>query len=111
MNANDESTVVLEGRLSLRNASEIRDRLKAAVDRFGAVSIDVRDVAALDASIIQILVAARKYARRLGRGCSLLVAADSPFEATLVRAGVLGSGGACRTSEDTFWTPGEVRKS
>ncbi len=106
-----KTTVALTGKLGLREAFEVHQQLKQAIERFETVRIDVRKAATLDISIIQLLVAARKYAQRLERSLSVVSTADSPFEVALVRAGMLGAGATCRTDGERFWTPEEARKS
>jgi anti-anti-sigma regulatory factor len=82
------STVVsLVGDLGLREASEVRGRLLAALSAGVAVVVDARGLAGADLAIVQLLVAAHKSAARQGVPLRLLA----------------GANGALRAAEGAFW--------
>lgn len=65
------TTIALEGRLGLRDAKGVRQRLLDAFGQFEAITIDVRSVEETDTSLLQPLIAARKKAGAQGRELSL----------------------------------------
>ena len=95
--------IPLEGKLALRDVTQVHQQLNDAMSAFNAVEIDVRDLADVDISIVQLVVAARKSAERFGQALNLVTKSGSAFEATLVKAGFLGADGVCRSADDRFW--------
>ncbi len=74
-----ESTVrevMLSGSLSLRSASEIRQRLLAALDEADTVKLLLRDIEDVDLSLVQIICAAHRSA--ILKNKSLILQNDLP---------------------------------
>lgn len=90
--------------MSLKDARDFNSQLSDAITQFDAIDIDVREVKSIDVSTLQLLVAAKTSAISQGRKVTLLSRRQSPFEATAVAAGLLGSQGESRTSDERFWT-------
>ena len=95
--------IPLEGKLGLRDVTQVRQYLSDAMSAFKAVEVDIRDLAEADISIVQVLAAARRSAELLGQSLSLVTKSGCAFEETLVKAGFLGVGGVCRNEGERFW--------
>jgi anti-anti-sigma regulatory factor len=96
-------SIRLEGSLGLRDAKRVHELLKNAVGGFRAVEIDVSAVEGIDISIIQLIASARKSAEQRQRMVTLSGSPAEAFTATLVKVGLLGSDGACRSTDEAFW--------
>lgn len=97
------STIVLEGRLGLRDAKGLQQRLLDAFGQFEAITIDVRSLEQADTSLLQLLIAARKKATAQGNQLTLLAEPRGALETLLSRVGLLGATGECRREDDQFW--------
>jgi hypothetical protein len=95
--------VPLEGKLGLRDVTQVHQLLSDALSAFKAVEIDLRGLTEVDISIVQLVVAARRSAELFGQSLSLVTKSGCAFEATLVKAGFLGAGGVCRSAGERFW--------
>jgi anti-anti-sigma regulatory factor len=95
--------IPLEGKLGLRDVAQVRQLLSDALSAFKAVEIDLRDLTEVDISIVQLVVAARSSAELFGQSLSLATKSGCAFEATLVKAGFLGTDGVCRNAGERFW--------
>ena len=95
--------IPLEGKLGLRDVTQVRRYLSDAMSAFNAVEVDIRDIVEADISIVQVLAAARRSAELLGQSLSIVTKSGCAFEATLVKAGFLGAGGVCRSEDELFW--------
>ena len=83
----------LSGDLSLRNISELHQRLAKALAEHESIVIDTSDVESVDAGTLQLLVAAAKTAAASGRSLSLTAEAATPMASALVRAGFFTEAG------------------
>jgi len=95
--------IPLEGKLGLQDVAQVHQLLSDAMNAFKAVEIDLRDLAEVDISIVQLVVAARRSAEQFGQSLSLVTKSGSAFGATLVKAGFLGADGVCRSAGERFW--------
>jgi anti-anti-sigma regulatory factor len=95
--------ISLDGKLGLRDATQVHQVISDAMDAFNAVEIDLRDLTEVDISIVQLVAAARRRAELRGHSLSLLTKSGGAFEATLVKAGFLGADGVCRSAGERFW--------
>lgn len=62
--------VLLEGQLVVRNAKKIKNELTAALTGSQNVVVALRHVAKMDLAVIQLLIALKKSAGKLGRNVS-----------------------------------------
>lgn len=90
------TTIAFTGEQTIRTVAEAADRLKEVLAGGGAVEIDCGAVTEADLAFVQVLLAARKSAARLGIGLSLAAPADGPLLACLKTGGLLAS-------EPGFW--------
>jgi anti-anti-sigma regulatory factor len=97
------TTIVLDGHLGLRDVRSLQQRLLDAYNQFDAVALDVRGIEHVDASVIQLFIAARKKAAELGHRLTLSSTSGGALETALSEIGLLGPGGACRREDDQFW--------
>ncbi|MGR2737865.1 STAS domain-containing protein [Billgrantia sp. Q4P2] len=84
-----EAVVKLQGSPSLRDTHEIRQRLMEALEAGNPVVLDVRDLAEVDISILQLLIAARISAMHRGVELRLIAASEGIFQDALERFGLL----------------------
>jgi anti-anti-sigma regulatory factor len=98
-----EGRVQLQGSLSLRDARRLHGLLQDAISASREVQVDLREVSAVDVSIIQLIASARKSAEQRGRKLTLVTGSSGAFEATLAKAGFLGGDGTCRNTDEAFW--------
>jgi ABC-type transporter Mla MlaB component len=83
----------LSGDLSLRNISELHQRLTRALAEHQAITIDTAEVESVDAGTLQLLVSAAKSATAAGRALSLAADAATPMGRALIRAGFFAENG------------------
>jgi len=94
--------LVLDGALTVRIAPAIGSTLLEAIRAHAVVSIDCSAATELDLSFIQLLIAARGSALRLGRLVGLAAAPDG------VLLDALTPDGFRPTEADGFWFEGAV---
>lgn len=97
------TTIVLEGRLGLRDAKRLQQRLLDAFGQFESITIDVRSLEQADTSLLQLLIAARKKATAQGNQLTLQSEPRGALETLLSRTGLIGAPGECRREDDQFW--------
>jgi anti-anti-sigma regulatory factor len=102
----DGFRVGLDGALTVRRASEIRDQLRAALRAHRSVQVDCSEVTEVDISFIQLMLAARTTALESGKSFSLSGAATGVLRETLVRGGFIATQGRPPTPHEDFWTSG-----
>ena len=86
--------------------TEIRETattLRALIEGEDAVTIDLSDAREIDASGVQLLIAARRSAARSNNPFSILAARGGALEQALVRVGLLGADGEPRSAEEQAW--------
>ena len=81
-------TAVLSGDLSIRDAGNIRDRLAQLVSDGGPVRIDLGSLTSLDASVVQLLIAAKRSADRRGRAFEIHGVEKSPLPDFMTAVGL-----------------------
>ena len=96
-------TLRLEATLGLRDAADIHARLLKAVGEHDEVRIDTAGVQNVDITIIQLLVAANRSARKRGRSFMLADAPTGAFKDALISAGLLDSTGQCLAPSEAAW--------
>lgn len=94
----------LSGDLSLRNISELHQRLTEALADHQAIDLQTAEVESADAGTLQLLVSAAKTAAATGRTLSLAADAASPMGRALVRAGFFTEGGRLLVPTLSSWT-------
>lgn len=92
----------IEGELSVRNAPSLARELREALAAHGAVVIDARALTATDISIVQVLVAAHRSARELGRSLRVEGAGSGALGGVLRRSGLMPETPAA-TNQPTAW--------
>lgn len=98
-------TFALSGAIGLKNAPELVERLRAALDQSGALVIDADALESIDVAAIQLLVSAHKSAVAQGKSLSLRAAPAGALRATLLKAGFIDEQGRALTPEGVFWQP------
>ena len=96
--------LAFSGEQTIRNCTEARDRLLAALAESDAIDIDCRSVTEVDLSFVQIIFAARRSADATGRRLRLSAPADRPLRDILYRGGFVGGDAAAGSADDAFWT-------
>ena len=84
-----KQTIRLEGILGLRDSETIKSQLLEAIQASAAVHIDARDLAEVDVSVIQLLIAAQKSAFLKGTTYTLSTPANGALAQALDRGGFL----------------------
>jgi ABC-type transporter Mla MlaB component len=102
-----DGSLVLDGALTVRNAPAIGSTLLEAIRAHPVVSIDCSAATELDLSFIQLLLAARLSAVRLGRLVGLAAAPDGMLLDALTRGGFHPTEPAAGAA-DGFWFEGAV---
>lgn len=80
--------ISFDGELTARDAVSLHEIMLAAMQQDQEIVVDTRTLVSLDTSIVQILLASRKSAERLGRKLTILTGRDGVLPATLDRLGV-----------------------
>jgi anti-anti-sigma regulatory factor len=93
--------ITLGGDLGLRETNAIREQLLDAFDMHTAVELDIRDLAGIDISIVQLLIAADKMAEARGHSFQVLAEANGPLRDAMARGGLLAI--AAGTPFDVHW--------
>jgi ABC-type transporter Mla MlaB component len=89
--------LTLDGVLTMRTTEATHAKLLAAADR-QAVEIDCSGATEVDASFIQLVLAARASARQQQRVLTLAQPADGPLRQALQRGGFLVA-----SADQAFW--------
>jgi len=92
--------------VTLRTAADLRAELLALLRPSHAVTFDCSALAEADLSLVQLLVAFRKSADRLGMTVSLKEAASGAFAQLLIRSGFLTAPAGDPDHDDPFWLKG-----
>lgn len=103
--AAEETCLVLQGPLLLRQADELRAQLLQALQSQSRLEIDCGGVTEADLSAVQALLSAGRSARRGGKPVSLRGAPAPALCAALVRAGFPPAADAAGFSH---WMQGEA---
>lgn len=97
-------TVRLAGELGLRGIEALKAEIAAAIAEHAAVGFDTAAVESIDASVIQLLLAAQKTANAEGKALSLAAADGSPLANTLTTLGLVAADGRGLVPETSTWT-------
>ena len=100
----NQISILLEGKIALRDAPGVLQGLDDAVKRFAHIEIDMSAVVEVDLCALQLLVSARKSASALGRKLTLVVAPNGAVAAGLIRVGLVGRDGRPRNAAEEFWS-------
>jgi anti-anti-sigma regulatory factor len=104
--AQDSGPLTLPDSATIRTIEAIRAELLAMIERQGAVAVDCARLAEADLSLVQVLLAARKTARRVGKTLTLAQPASGALRDVLLRAGFLSAAGHPPKEDDAFWLQG-----
>jgi len=100
--------IVLEGPATIRNVEELHAILAAALDYSGSVTVDCAGITDADLSLIQLLLAARKSARRSGQTLVLSAPADGALREALLQGGFMPvDDDEAGSDEQAFWLKGK----
>lgn len=94
-------THILPVDAGIRNAAEVANGLKQALDSHNAIGIETRALAAADITTVQTLLAARISAEAKGKTLTLLSPVGEPLRDVLRDAGLLSAS----QIHATFWAP------
>ncbi len=97
--------LILGGALTMRNIAAVQARISEALRRRSSVEIDCSAATEIDLSFVQLLLAARKSAVRLGKSLTLAAPPSDLLRDVLARAGLLSTAGG---DEAEFWAKGAI---
>jgi len=95
--------IEFKGTMTIRNVDATRSRLLDALAEGSLIELDCTAVEEADLSFIQVLLAARSGAIRMGKTLRLAAPAQGALRGALERGGFVGGSTA---GEDQFWTGG-----
>jgi anti-anti-sigma regulatory factor len=98
----------LAGSVGVRDAARLAAELQQALSGPVSVAIDCTNLADIDLSIVQLLVAAHKTATAAGKPLRLISPAGGPLAALLRQAGFIAADDRPHTPEGQFWTNAEA---
>ena len=99
--------VVLEGPLTLRSVEAVRATLQAAFEQQTDIAIDCAAADEIDLSFIQVLIAARASAVRLGGTVGLVAPPGAALLDTMTRAGFRAVAESPIGDTEVFWIDGD----
>lgn len=101
--------IALGDDLTIRSAEAIRARLAGALSSSSEdLVVDCRDGQAVDVTVLQLLLSAKKTADAQGRRFSLSSPAQGALLDALRRGGFLAESGGEAEGNDKFWIEGSV---
>ncbi len=92
----------LSGSLGLRDADAVKQRLLDSLGQSAPLQIDCGDLVEIDASIIQLMIAAQKSASARGIACTVSMPTDGVLAQALTRGGFLPAAGSNRAAVMSF---------
>jgi anti-anti-sigma regulatory factor len=95
-----EDKFEIAGDLTIKNATDIKDRLLSRFDTHDHVILQLDDEANVDLSFLQLIESARQYATKKGGSLSLEKPANQNLKNVLQRAGFLEKIAA---ADKEFW--------
>jgi ABC-type transporter Mla MlaB component len=98
----------LAGSVGVRDVARLAPELQQALSGAGPLAIDCTDLAEIDLSIVQLLVAAHKTAAATGKPLRLIAPTGGPLAALLRQAGFLTPDNRPLTPEGQFWINAEA---
>lgn len=103
LGASQVCRIELSGVQTVRSIRAVHFRLTDELARNQAIEIDCNAVTELDLSLIQLLLAAKRSADKVGKSFTLAAPAAGPLRDSLDRAGFLAAG---ESSTAAFWLKG-----
>lgn len=103
MSVSRTRSVKLEGELSIRDGERISLELSRALKPKTCAVVDCSGVAACDVGVLQLLVAAQKSAKRLGKTLKIRAPAGGAVDHALTRSG-FASADLALQRDGEFWT-------
>jgi ABC-type transporter Mla MlaB component len=100
-------TFALAGSPGVRDAARLAGELQQALSGPGPLAIDCTNLAEIDLSIVQLLVAAHKTAAASGKPLRLIASAGGPLPALLRQTGFVSPDGIALTPEGSLWINAE----
>jgi anti-anti-sigma regulatory factor len=98
--------VILEGALTIRTAEAVRSTLREAFEGDQNIAIDCTGAEEIDLSFVQLLIAARVTAVRMGKTVSLIARPEGPLLDTLTRVGFGVTAEPAPGGAEAFWFGG-----
>jgi hypothetical protein len=89
--------------LTLRGVASVHARLTAALEQYAMVTVDCSAAIEVDLSVIQLLLAAHRAARRAGNTLCLAGADNAPLHAALWRGGFISTEPDSPGPDAAFW--------
>ncbi|EWY41634.1 hypothetical protein N825_24105 [Skermanella stibiiresistens SB22] len=109
---NEKKTILVRfaGSLTVPEAAHIRSSLLDAFRDGDSVEVDCSGATDVDLSFVQLLLAARRTAVKLGKSITLSAPAAGALLDTLARGGLLGSGASAAAADHSFWMTGAIEQ-
>lgn len=97
---------MLEGAATVRNAEATHAKLADILRRHDEIEIDCGAVTEADLSLVQLLLAARRSAKRAGKTVVLAGPASGALRAALSQGGFLTGLPGPTSADEAFWLEG-----
>lgn len=101
MTGTRDHTHVLSGDAGIKNAAEVVNRLRQALESHKSISVDTQTLTAADITTVQSLIAARISAEAQGKSLRMDAPVGEPLSTVLREAGFLAPDQPHRD----FWAP------
>ena len=98
---------VIEGTATVRTADSLHATLAEYLKSYNDIEIDCSGITEADLTIAQLLLAARKSAKRDGKRLVLTAEVDGALRDTLAQAGFLPAIDGKPSKDETFWLVGK----
>lgn len=99
-----ETEVSLSGRLTINEAEAWREKWINRLAEYEQILVDTRELTAVDAAGLQLLIALRRSARQAGKSIRFARPPEGALLAALIRAGFRGPDDQESTgNRDRFW--------
>ena len=95
--------LMLNGRLTVRSAEELRSRVLEVMRLHSCVEVECSAATDVDLSFIQLVLSARKSAAAAGKTLSLAHTAGGVLLERLRQAGLVGPAGGRPVADQSFW--------
>lgn len=104
MTSERSHSICLEGDLSIRDSATISADLSRVIHQQESATVETDGVKSIDIGVLQLLVAAQKSARNLGKRLKIHVPAGGALDVALKRSGVFAAIDLAVVWEGAFWT-------
>src|SRR5262245_61456026 len=104
MVATSTAVLRLEGDLSIRNSAQLASDLLAGLTAPGPLLVDATGLNSLDVAVLQLLIAAHKSARALGKSLTVRLSGQGALDKMLTRSGADAATGISLIRDGDLWT-------